>query len=449
MRRLILVLVLTTGCASTSELPPMQPSVDLRDSWTLELTGSGESIPSLAGMVDDQRFAALVDRALAGNPDLVETSLRLRESGILLGVTRARRLPLIDATLGQSRGNEAGGARSPVSATSLGLDVSWEIDVWGRLADQVKEAELRHRALDRDLRAAYRSLAARTLPAGRERVLRGHQLDIERRRANSIESTLEVVRERYRSGLGTVTDWDASRSELAASEAEIERLEEEVRRVDRDLSLLLGDLALEPVCLPEQLPEVRRSPVPVPADVLATRPDVAAALSRLEADGVSVNVARRALLPSFRLSSDLVLSSSSPGDLLKADPVWSLLGSLAAPLINRRALNAELEASRVRAQASVAAYRGVLLDAVIEVEDALGAEYSLSRRIPHLETSLEHAELSRRSFEGRFVRGLADILDLLAAQRTAFESELRLLEARFDLLQNRIELGLALGLRAV
>lgn len=426
----------------------MEPKAGLRDTWTLELPDPGETISSLAGLIDDPRFTALVERALEGNPDLVETSLRLRESGVLLDVSKSRRLPAVDATVGQSRGSGSGGG-SPSSTTSLGLRLSWEIDVWGRLADQVNEAELRHGALEHDLRAARNSLAARTLQAALLRALRGRQLDVEERRAASLRSTLEAVRERYRLGLGTVTDWDASRSELAASEAEVLRLEQDLRRADRDLNLLLGDLGLEPALLPERLPEVGRAPAPMPAKVLAARPDVAAALSRLEAEGVAVHVARKALLPSFRLTADFTQGASSAGDVLKADPVWSVLGNLATPLFNRRALRAELEASRLRAQGAVVAYRGVLLDAVIEVENALDTEDSLSSRLPHLETSREHAELSRRSFEGQFARGLADILDLLTAQRTAFDSESRLLEARSDLLRNRIELGLALGLEAV
>ncbi|MEM7482722.1 MAG: TolC family protein [Acidobacteriota bacterium] len=448
MWRLLFVPLLTMGCVSTVELRPLDAESELRDTWTREPPETGETISSLAGLVEAPRLGALVQRALAGNPDLTETSLRLRESGVLLDVTRSRRLPEIETALSQSRGNSAV-ARSASSSTALGVTLSWEVDVWGRLANQVSEAEMRHRALEEDLRSARNSLAARTLQAGLSRVLRSRQLEVERRRAASLESTLEAVRERYRSGLGAVTDWDASRSELAASEAEIERLEEAVRSADRDLSLLLGDLGLEPGQLPQRLPEVGRPPAPMPAEVLSTRPDVAAALARLEAEGVAVQVARKTLLPSFRLGAGLDLSAPRPGDVLKSDPVWSVLGNLLAPLLDRRALNAEFQAAQLRAQAAVIAYRGVLLAAVVEVEEALGTEYALTHRIPHLETAMEHAERSRSSFEGQFVRGLADILDLLAAQRTAFDSELRLLEARFDLLRNRIELGLALGLEAV
>ncbi|MEM6792906.1 MAG: TolC family protein [Acidobacteriota bacterium] len=450
MRRLLAAVLLTAGCASTADLPPpIEPDAGLRESWAQPLPGNGETLLSLSGLVDDPRFAALVDRALEGNPDLIETALRLRESGVLLAVPEAQRLPQIEAASSQARGTEPGGGSSPSSTSSLSLNLSWEVDVWGRLADRLNEAELRHRALEQDLQAARNSLAARTLQAGLRRILRDRQLGIERRRLFSLESTLEAVRGRYRSGLGAVTDWDASRSELAAAEAEVERLEEEVRRADRDLSLLLGDLALEPKPpLPERLPKVAPTLAPVPAEVLAARPDVAAALLRLEAEGAAVRVARKALLPSFSLTADLALSSQSAADVLRADPVWSVLGSLAAALIRRRALHAELNAARLRDRASTAAYRGVLLDAVVEVENALGAEHSLSRRLPHLETSLEHAVLSRRSFEGQFARGLANILDLLTAQRIAFDSEVRLLEARFDLLENRIELGLVLGLEA-
>ncbi|MEM1182694.1 MAG: TolC family protein, partial [Acidobacteriota bacterium] len=292
------------------------------------------------------------------------------------------------------------------------------------------------------------SLLASRAPSPRlGRVLGGLRLELEGRRAESLRSTRDAVRGRYLSGFSAAADWQASTAELEASEAEIERLREAIRRSDRGLSVLLGDLGLEPADVPRTLPAVDIAPLAaVPAEVLAARPDVDAALARLRAEGAAVRVARKALLPSFRITADISQGAATPGDLLKGDPVWTLLGSLAAPLLNRRALRAELDASRWRAQRAAVAYRGVLLDAVVEVEDALGAEVAFSRRLPRLEASRRHAELSYRSFDRRFSRGLADILDLLTAQRVAFDAESRLLEARVERLQNRIDLALALGL---
>ncbi|MEM1180182.1 MAG: TolC family protein, partial [Acidobacteriota bacterium] len=170
MRRALLIsLLAVTGCASTDAPAPVgeaEALAGLRGSWTQEPKAAVRSAlpPTVAGLIGDPQLLALVSKALEGNTDLRETGLRLRESGALLGVERSRLRPEVEGTLGQSRGAEGGGSAS--STSSLGLALRWEVDVWGRLADQLDAAELRHAALEGDLRAARNSLAARTLRAG-------------------------------------------------------------------------------------------------------------------------------------------------------------------------------------------------------------------------------------------------------------------------------------------
>ncbi|MEM7049476.1 MAG: TolC family protein [Acidobacteriota bacterium] len=448
MWRALPAVLLLVGCATAVDLPEIDPSAGIPPVWSESFEAPGESITSLAGLSGDPRLRQLVRAALEGNPDIARTALRLRESGALLAVSQGRRLPGVELDAGQRQDRSAEQASS-TSTTTVGLTLDWEIDVWGRLADQVREAERRHSALAADQRAARSSLAARTLQAALEQILRSRRLEIETRRAASLEQTLEIIRERYRLGLGSVTDWDAAQSELARSRAQGREDAEAVARSRRRLGLLLGDLAAAPPALPNSLPTVWRPLVPMPGETLAQRPDVAASLDRLAAAGLAEEVARKALLPGFRLTGSLTAEGTSLDSLLEDDPAWTLLANLAAPLINRKALLAEHEAAQYRRAQAAYSHRIVLLDAVLEIENGLGTERSLLEQLPALELSQHHAELSLTSFEGQYTRGLADILDLLAAQRAAFDSQLRLIEARTALLQNRIDLGLALGLEAI
>ncbi|MEM7587857.1 MAG: TolC family protein, partial [Acidobacteriota bacterium] len=358
--------LLLGGCITPLELPEVRPEAGLREDWMTPRTPDGESLTSIAGLADDARLVALVELALESNPDLVQTAYRLRESGALLGEVAARRWPAGELAVSQSRGRQADGGSSASSTTSLGLDISWEVDVWGRLADQVREADSRHRALEADYLAASNSLAARTLQTALRRISLSRQLEIEATRVASLEATLEIVRERFRIGLGAITDWDASQSELATTQATVEGLHESVRQTDRDLAVLLGDLNLEPQEDLSRLPdmavlEISLPRVSLPAEVLAARPDVAAARQRLLASGAAVSAARKALLPSFTLSGNFTQAGPGLDEALKADPVWSLLGNLAAPLFNRKALLSEHEASRYRQHEAAWAYRAVLL----------------------------------------------------------------------------------------
>ncbi|MEM8960363.1 MAG: TolC family protein [Acidobacteriota bacterium] len=438
--------VVVGGCVTPVDLPDMIPDADVRQEWSEPRPQRGVGLTSIAGLADDARLVSLIERALVANPDLAQTAFRLRESGALLGEAESRRWPTDELTGGQSRADTGPGA---ASTSSLRLDIAWEVDIWGRLADQVGEANQRHRALEADYRAARNSLAARTLQTALQRVALAHELAVERRRVASLEATLDVIRERFRLGLTVVTDWDAAKTELATAEADFETLADRARRTDRDLSVLLGDLSLLPRDLPTDLPIVELPAVSLPAEVLATRPDVAAARARLLAAGTAVAVSRKALLPSFTVSAHVTHSGPRLDKALEADPLWSLLGNLAAPLINRKALTSEYEASQYREREAAFAYRAALLTAVLEVENTLSTERALARGLPARELAWRHAELARESFEDRYARGLVDILDLLSAQRTAFDTELGWFDARSDLLRNRIELGLAVGLEAL
>lgn len=438
------------GCVGSLDLPDVEPTSGLAEDWSRPLTESDATITSLLSMVDDPQVESLVSAALSGNPDLAQTGWRLAESEALLDPVRVRRWPSVEGAVDGSRSREGSTSNASTQSTlSLQLSLQWEVDVWGRLVDQVSEAERRHGALEADYRAARNSLVARTLQAALDRIFLAQQLEVEQRRSESLQSTLDVVKNRYRLGLGNATDWDAAQTQLATVRADVAALRGSVRRTDHDLSVLLGDLSLAALDVPLEVPEVVLPLLPLPSETLARRPDVAAAMALLQAEGLAVDVARKALLPQFNLTGQLSQSGASLDDALSSDPVGALLGSLATPLLHRKGLRAEHEAAQYRRQEAVHAYRAVLLEAVRDVEDALATDQALFQQLPELDTARRFADSSYRSFEAQYARGLADLLDVLSAQRTAFDAESRWLEVRGDLLHNRIELGLALGLESL
>ncbi len=399
---------------------------------------------SLVELVHNKQIRALVKHAGRVNLDLRQTAVRYEESRALLGLPRAARLPALDWTASSARRDD--GENDVGSSVSSGFRLSWELDLWGRLADQAKAAQLEYRALYHDLRGARNSLAARVTKLALESSFRQESLTLQERRRASLAANLGTIQGRFERGLGTLTDKDLAASALASAEATRRQLEEDIERTRRNLAEELANPQLSLLKLPRKLTFVTK-PVPdVPAQILVKRPDVAAAFDRVVATQFTASASFKDLLPSFSLAGNLDQGGINLSEALKADPVWFLVGNITVPLIDGGRRRSQLEADRLAAKRAGLAYRETLVKAVVEVENFLGLERMLSSQLNSLELAAKHALQNRSSVEERYKRGLTDILNLLTAQQTSYDANQRLLKARYQCAVNRIDIGLAMGL---
>ncbi|WP_315984081.1 TolC family protein [Aliamphritea spongicola] len=166
----------------------------------------------------------------------------------------------------------------------------------------------------------------------------------------------------------------------------------------------------------------------------------------MDAADAQASATHKQLLPSFNLTASLSNSAGNLGDLLSGSTAWSLLGQLTAPLFNAGRLKADAEIADLQAERSYLSYQQALLNAVNEVETALGQETSLAEQQTQLQAAVKHSEASLEHYQARYRNGLNDVLDLLTAQQNAFNNRIRLLEIQQARLTNRITLGLALGM---
>ena len=126
--------------------------------------------------------------------------------------------------------------------------------------------------------------------------------------------------------------------------------------------------------------------------------------------------------------------------------MWSLLGSLSAPLFEGGALRAQVDIAKLNAEQAFWEYQDTLLGAVNEVENALGQEQSLTEQQLQISNALDSAKRSFSNYQSKYQQGLVDILDLLTVQQKVYDLQAQLSQINYTLLTNRIDLGLALGL---
>jgi outer membrane protein, multidrug efflux system len=469
--RLPLLLVLLSSlpaCASGVAAPEEHLTTELPSTWSGE-TERG----SLALDVDWWRqfetpeLNELVPRVLEANPDLRIAGASLRQAEALARVAGAARWP--SASLGlnasRSRQNLIGfplpGAGDVISITSnnfgLALNLSWEIDLWGRVDAAVEAAESDFLASQANLEAARLSLAGQTVRLFLARAEVAEQLRLSQAQAQLAAQRRQHLQSRYQSGLATASQVLAAEQGVTAWKSRLAQLELSLDGQERALQTLLGEyphglrasrLGSEPsAALTSQLPSLPDAiPAGVPAELLSRRPDLAAAEARYYAAAAREREARASLYPRLSLTSSGGTSSNAIGDLLDGNfRVWSFAGGLTAPLFEGGRLRANLAVREAgREQAAWAFVRDVLA-ALSEVETALRSETVLRVLSEDLQLNEQRAVRQSELALRRFESGSGSLLSLLNARGAALDARSSRISSDLALLQNRADLYLAFG----
>lgn len=446
---LALLMATLAACSSlmhSSDKTETQATLLIPETWQAPVPFNQTTLTDqLLDLINDPTVTQLVQHTLTANYDLRQTALRLREQKLLQHQTDANRAPELNLNLSSQR------AKSSTLSNShtLSLDLSWELDAWGRLADQRRAANANSRSAELDYQAAANSLAARTIQRWIDITLRAEIIRAEQLWLQSLEDTEAVITERYRHGLSgnnALADLETARAATARIRASLSARQQTQREAYRQLATLQGLGSVTVLPQPANIPNIGTPPPQLPAQVLANRPDLQSAYQQIVAANAQTAVAHKALLPSFTLDASLSQTRPALGDLLSGSTAWNLLGQLTAPLFNAGRLKADAEIAELQAERSYLVYQQALIDALNEVENALGQEASLAAQQTQLQAAMHHSEASLAHYEARYRDGLNDILDLLNAKRSAFDARIQLLQTQQARLTNRITLGLALGM---
>ena len=390
---------------------------------------------------------AITDRAVANNPDLAGAAARLDEEGFNLKRTHGELFPRVDGTVSGNRSRQAGSFSEPLSLIGVGLDASWELDVWGRIRNNVSASAADQAAAAADYESAKQSLVAQTMQAYFNVVATNKLLDLSERQARSLAKTVALTERRFERGTSSLSELELARSDATNASADIQQRLEDRDSAGRNLKVILGDYPDTKLAGFDTWPALSRSvPTGVPSALLRQRPDIDAAYQRLRAADARVKVAHADLFPSFSLTAGGGRTSSTLIGLTKPSAAtWSVGANLVAPIFNAGSLRAELGAANSRAVQAYQSYRGVALVAFQEVENALSAETRLHREQQEREQALRAAQVAESRARRDFEAGIADLLSLLEIQLRVFQTEEQAITVRANRYSNRVALALALG----
>tara|TARA_R110002050_G_scaffold269635_2_gene412024 strand:+ start:1362 stop:2732 length:1371 start_codon:yes stop_codon:yes gene_type:complete len=439
-----LPLVMLVACSITPEQPDYATLISAEQQRVEQWQNFPQQtdVAYLNDLIDTDMFEGLLQTAMQSNPSLQQTLLTLQIRQSQLTQAAAENRPFI------SSGFSALNSSDSDASFGADLSVSWQADLWGKLADNERAAKLDITEQNLLYQSARDTLAAEVMQVWLTLIAQQRAIDIEQQRNDSLQQTESFILQRYRQGLGTLEDLDLARSAVATSSARVESLTENFRQQSIQLKTLIGQVDNPQFDLPEDYPQVVIPEIDLPRQSLNRRPDLLAAYAAIQAASARTEVAYKDLLPSLNLQAVLEDVGSSPRASLFTAPVWSLLGQLTAPLYQGGQLRAAAEVSELDTAIAYQQYRDTLLNAVTEIEQALSQEQALVKRQQHIETALASAENNLLQYQANYRSGLFAILDLLTVQQQTYDLQAQLDDLIYQRLLNRISLGLALGLEA-
>ena len=450
-----------SASSSTGNNVVWQSQAQQQESKQTLLLNSDTTLTDIIDIKELPHLAGYIDEALSSNASLQQSLITLRKAQVAIDSAKADRNLNVDASFSASKSETTNSSASTSSNTnsstssnssspsySASMNVSWELDLWQKISDGISAANLDAASARASYQSARDSLVANVVRSYIDVLTQQQLLNIEQSRLTVLENNEAVILKRYSTGLGSLDDLDTARTSSANTRATIAQYENALLTAKRTLAVLLGrqNQSLNELNTQVSFPDVLLPLTTLPKQDLARRPDLQAAFYALKATEFEVDVAYKALLPSISLSASLSDNDSTPSQALFTNPLWSLLGQMTAPLFQGGALRAQIEDAKLTSANAWWQYRETLLTAVQETQNALDSETALSARISHTNVALANAERSVSTIEGQYRQGLADILDLLSVYETRFNLQAQAVELHAQKLQNRIDLGLALGL---
>jgi len=403
-------------------------------------------------MFTDPILQDYISKGLENNIDIRVAMQQINAAEAYVKQGKAGYLPTLGANVTfthqeLSQNSQFGSLFSSLDQYQLSADLSWEADIWGKIRSRKRAFDARylqsiaaHQAVKTRLISDIASTYYQLLTLDEQIAITETTVET---RANSLETT-KALKE-----AGTLTEVGVQQTEaqLYTAKAILIDLKNEARLLENTLSILLGEapMLIERSNLDEQ--EITTDlNIGVPVQLLRNRPDVIAAEYNLVNAFELTNVAKSNFYPSLTLSATGGLQALDKGDLFDPNSLFAtVIGGLAQPLLNGRAIRTEYEVSQAEQEQARLEFRRAILTASKEVSDAMYSYEAASEKIDVKEKEFQAYDLATDYSEELLNNGLANYLEVLTARQNALNSSLDLANAKYNQLKSIVDLYEALG----
>ncbi|MDY0747977.1 efflux transporter outer membrane subunit [Paucibacter sp. R3-3] len=382
----------------------------------------------------DADLDALQGKLIANSPDLAAALARYQQSQALTDQIRAAQLPTVSGSLNIQRDRQAElrplrvlGPTSPdtYSSNTVGLDLEYEIDLWGRVRQQVAAGVAADDAARADLASARLSLQAQL--ADNYIALRGLDRDgaLLAEAVEAYSKALSLIQNRFQAGISSGLDEARAQAQVEAARSQLRQSQAQRALMEHAVAALVGEPAsnfsLAPKVIDIALPDV---PAGLPSTLLERRADIAAAERRVAAANASVGVAKAAVFPSLVLSVLGGYQSSDISHFISAPNVfWAVGPTLAGTLFDGGRKKAEIARTQAVLDENGARYRGVVIGAFQQVEDQLALLQHYGAAAEAEAAALAASQRALTLATNRYREGAASYLEVVTSQTATLQSQ--------------------------
>jgi multidrug efflux system outer membrane protein len=398
----------------------------------------------------------LIREAIGNNLDLRTAAARVEEARALAGITKSFLYPELNAA-GSYRWQQSSRSSEPpqdfdgdrnFQNGSLGFNLAWEIDLFGRLRRQNEAAVARFLATEQGRRGVLVTLVGDA--ASGYFLLRrlDRQLEIAQETLRLNDETVEFYRKRLDGGVSNRLEVDQAIANRGITAAAIPDIERQIALAENALSVLLGRMpgpiargaSLETQAYPPAVP------AGLPAQLLERRPDIVQAEQLLVAANADIGAAKALFFPTISLTGFLGAVSADLSNVLKSDAnVWNLSPGIFQPIFQAGRIRRNHEAAIARYEQALAQYQKGALDGYREVADSLVTIQKLAAARAELEKAVEALQDASKLSRLRYDTGLSNYLEILIADQQLFQQQIQLARTEGDALISVAQLYRALG----
>lgn len=450
----------------TPALAPLAKTKAVPESFDKSTDTANTAAISWRSYFKDQNLVNLIDTALQNNQEL---QISLQEIEIAKNDIRVRKGALLPKVgIGAGTGVEKPGRYTSQGAGDASTEITpgkkmpdplgdfkvaayanWEVDIWKKLRNSKKAAVSRYLSTVEGKNFVITNLIAEVADSYYELLALDSQLEIVKQNIALQSNALEIVKIQKEAARATELAVQKFQAEVMASKSMEFEILQNIKETENKINFLLGqypqEIKRDKTNFVGLMPSVVHSGIP--SQLLANRPDIKQAELELEAAKLDVKVARAEFYPSLDISAGLGLQAFKPSYFFKLPEsiLYSLVGDIAAPLINRNALKAEFASANARQLQALYNYERTILNACLEVStqlskiDNLEKSYDLkSQQVSALNRSIDIAG-------DLFKSARVDYFEVLMTQRDALESKLELIETKKEQLNAAVHMYRDLG----
>ncbi|REL27008.1 TolC family protein [Thalassotalea euphylliae] len=456
-----LVIALASGCSAQSSISKAAKNPQLPDTWYSHLYAEHNVAQDHNAlnvdlrsewplMVQDTVLVDLISRGLAKNYQLNASYQNLLSTKAQLAITQASDFPELNLMLNQNRRRTVNGEQVQLNnGADINLQLSYELDLWGKLSAQQQQAQLTYSAAKLDFAQMQNKLISQIVSAWYGQKQAHALLTLYKERATSLTNSLEIINDSYQLGLTQALDVYLAQNELSSELARISVQRQTVIERQRDIQLLVADYPsgqLEnqnELALPHF---ASQSIAELPASILTNNYELQSSwLSLLAADS-AVAVAHKQRFPSLKLTVSGGDTSDELSNLLSGNPLtWSISAAVTAPLFNAGKLKSLEAQARLQVKAQEQSYLDQVFSKFADIENQLSNHSALTKQLSHVQDARENAIAAEELSFNQYLKGLVNYTTVLEAQRRSFDAQTNVIQITHQIIQNRIALLTSIG----